>query len=880
MAFFDQEHYLQGLSSMGEMQMIEDAPRFSPSGSSETRKLTITLADIPEATPGPNAFAQQAARMQKHRLDGNAFYQQEVQRRKATPPTGTHPALRMRSVSDLSSPPRDSTCTTMSLLINGGQEMPRSPQLTLVPSHANLAEPTRRGHIEERREQFVHDQSGSNDERTPVFIPTLKIASTDFAKSTGTPRKRVEKENFVSQLPVKTPKKSLLERLKTTTNLRGSPSPSTTLASPEEFQADSSVPVKAQAVLGKSSSKGRVSLSSSPPKANIPRSPSKRKGFFGRKSTGLADVNPSKPSLAQTSPESECAPPTASSITKTPQTAYSDPTHYSYQSTRNASQKHSDQSAQKGNNSNKCAVVRTQSLKYFDHTIPPTPPAKNTPPHERAQADAALAKKSSRVPFHDTDTTPSKHAAGLICTNERLSPTKFGSYGHREIPTLVTKPSLYSLHASVVPDLIEASTFEEMKARCDGLGLEGFSMPTENMRSPTSQQVYSPSIYSNEWVPRPNSAFATRSPPMQQMACHSHTPSFKTKTSSSGGTIPVCYPELASDPSVGDLTPMLTVDMDQERHGRRGRQWLDPKIALHGRTHSHDHSNSPRHSVDSSIFAHRVEDDLRGKVYDSPTSFSHPSATPSPLQTLPATAYTPPRRKSSKRQNFDQTPSDRLSVPREAHHNALGIRGAGSSESRSPSRCKELFEDAPYLPADSGGASGRSPSPQSGVIANTFDDDVDVDPRKRSVATNPSGDKLDRMIEMLDKLNTRNNEITSMRDEMRASNARLDERLAAVENLRVSSRSPSLTTDETASSSGEQQHLHRSRVPTEVAHNFYRLGQASNGSAGDTTGEDETKGPEVDTVAELKATNRRLMEMIGGFGAKIEALEKKVGGDA
>ena len=866
MLSFSAKQYLESMGNMEEMRVKENAPLFSRP-SSPQRKVTMTLEDIPEATPGPNAFAQQAARMDKHRLDGNAFYQQEVQKRKVTPPSGVHPALRVRSISEPPSPPRES-CTTMSPFTNAGEMKQESPPLKLVPSEAHMAEPTRRGHIEERREQFLHEQSGSEEERTPVFVPTPKlIASADFGKPSATPKKRVEKEiTFVE--PAKTPKRGFLERLRITTNLRGTPSPSmSTLNSMHEGEFDQAVPVKAQAVLGTSPSKGRTSLGSLPSKTNIPRSPSKRKGLFSRKNSGFTDMTPSKASLA-TSAVSEHPPPTDSTITKTPQTAISDPTHYSYQSKRTTSQTHSDKGGPREKAVNKCMIARSQSLKYFDHGAPPTPPAKNTPPNEKARREAALATKSSRLPFHDEQTTPSNASEGVVSTSERLSPTRFGSYGHRETPTLITKPSLYSLHASVVPNLNEASTFEQMRARIDGLGLEGFNTPQENFRSPKVGTMYTPSIYSTDWVARP-------SPSIRQVTRQSQSTSSHTKGSSSGGEIPVFYPDLANDPSFSNISRLLDTNNIAQRSASQNLELLNANQPWHGRTHARDHSNNPRHSVDPTIFAQHVDDELNEPFYDSPTSFSHPSATPSPLHALSDSVYTPPPRKSSKRNGK----SDRLDVRHgqtdAASRKGLVIQGHSRSKSTSPSRSNDLFENVPTLPAQTSRIN-RSPSPPCSLRGTALNASVDVDPQKPSPAKSPSGDKLDRMIEILNKLGARNNEVRDMRDEMRASNARIDERLAAVENLKGSSLPPSYASDESSGAETAMQNSDRQRVPTLVAHEYYRNAQVAETAEDEGTAAIEPT--EASTMAELVETNRRLLEMVGGFAEKIQALEKKVGG--
>ena len=864
MSFFSQKDYLEKSRSADEMRMKKTAPLLARPTSPE-RKLTVRLEGIPEAVPGPNAFAMEAARLERHRLDTNAFYQQEVQRRKVTPLTSIHPALRPKSNSDPPTPPRLSSCTTMSPFVNAGKEKENSPPLKLVPDMSYVPEPTERGYIEESREELLHTRSGSTEERVPVFIPTPKLSSNGFAKPAEPTAARVDKQKevVIPEQPSKTPKKSLLEKLRLTTNMLGMTSPAAAIHEHAQPEVDDTekMPVKAKAVFGASPSKSRTrtSLGPSPSKTNLPRSPSKRKGFFSRKNAEIPSINAPKTALTRRSADYEHQPTTASTVVMTPPTAHSDPTHYSFQGKRLVSQAHSNQSPDKEKTANSCVVTRSQSLKYFDHAVPPTPPTKDTPPDEKAKKEAALKTQSSRVPFHDDQTTPSKSPTGIVSTSDRLSPTKFGSYGHRGTATLITRPSTYSLHASVVPNLTEASTFEEMKARIDGLGLEGFSMPPENTRSPNPALGYTPSIYSTQFSPRPNSAFARISPATRQGQFHSKEASTDTKSSSSNGEIPVYYPGLAKDPSVSNMIP--THNSNDNVKNRKGRSdFLDTQVPWHGYTHSRDHSQSPRNSV-SSLFALPIEDDLKEIYHDSPTSFSHASATPSPLQFLPATTYTPPPpRRSSKRPLRQQ---QQVEVKDWATDNTLGINARVRGPSASPNRGKGVFENAPSLPAQGSKANIRNGSPEI-----SHDADINVDPLKVSPDKSPSGEKLDRMIHMLNQLKTRNSELNSMREEMRASNARLDMRLSAVEGSQrgISPMPPSsdASVDEWGMRSGRD----HKRVSTNVAHEFYRFGQGEEGAGNEVE--------DTGTIAKLMETNRRLLEMCGGFADKILELEEKV----
>ncbi|KAK5127869.1 hypothetical protein LTR85_004986 [Meristemomyces frigidus] len=868
-------------------------------------KRTVILPGIPEINPGPNAFAQQAARMERHRLEGNAFYQQEVQKRRVTPPTTTHPALRSRGNFESLAPlvvdtdfHRESTVTTMSPFINAGRE--KSPELKLVPSCVQLAEPTQRGFIEEQREQMIHEASGSDEERIPVyntFVPTPKPASAEFAKPATTPRKpRVslpKKAVTVADAP-RSPKRNFFDRLRMT-RLGGGSSPSLpAMENADGELEESEVPPKAQAVLG-----------ASPSKNSLTRTPSKqKKGLFAlRKVAEVTDVDTSNASHVRksTSTTTDEPPHTASTVVKTPQTAISDPTHYSFQTEgRVASHTLSDRGGHQVQVAGGCLVQRSQSLKYIDHVPPPTPPAKNTPPHEKAKQDAAAAGVPKWVPKYQAESTPSKGLEGIISTSDRLSPTKFGSYGHKETPRLVTKPSIYSLHASVVPELTESNAFEEMKARIDGLGLEGFNMPTENYYHRSPEMVYSPSIYSNDWGARPSVIVRTprsgHRKTMDDLPTLPEAPSEKDrssnetkKSSSSGGTIPICYPGLSMDPSVTDFVPTLRaapVPADQQEgqpvHERRDGE----DIPNHGHTHSREHSHSPRHSVaaneldedyqksphyvegisllSAGSFAVPLTGELQQPEQSSPASFNCPSAMPSPLHYLPATVYTPSvSRRLRARQDENATPSVIL------QGDGLGIGVEAQSASGPHCRGNNIFESAPVLAAPPG--PNITADPFSTVSRDVEAPKTDVDPHKRGAATHQA-DKQDQMLDMLNKILTRNVDVVTFRDEMREAHTRIDERLAAVEGMKTSPLPPAYGLDGSSSQPEDEAERKKHRIATSFAHEFYRhTPPSSAGANGDTAFP-----PDSDTIASLQETNRQLTEMVRGFAAKLEEMQKRM----
>jgi hypothetical protein len=700
------------------------------SSSPSRRSAGTPLPDIPEAspapvrpkparpvTPGPNSWAIQAEKVDKHRLQSNAFYQQEMAKRKLTPPTAIHPAFRDNFCLESSVPHtgptgiRDSGLTTMSPFMQAAGLTPPTPPM-LVPTDCFQALPTDRGFIEEHREQIQHRNSGIETERTPVFVYTPKVSSSEFSKSTthATPKKKkVGVLDWVaSSEHTKSPRKGLLGKLGFTTPRVSQPVASST------SQADSrgynvggeTLPPKAKAV-----------LSSSPLKANLGRTPSKKhKGLFSWKTSDqpYVDVHKLTPASAPTEPRSAGALTVnfSDSTGKTPQTthtAFSDPTYDRHSPSKRAvSQTHSEQGGAKlqvkGKGNDTCGVCRTQSLQYFDRTVPPTPPAKNTPPHEkeskaerefRAQQEAkarlimshhqmtseqrcAEIKKSMTPrkeisqtpvskftsPLHNDvfeDDTPTHGTARLIGADGRTSPTKYGTYARKEVPTIVKRPSVYSISASLYPDLQDEHSFEEMKKVTDGLGLEGLSELPENFYNRSPKITYSASDYADEIGPRPSSIIHT-SPSMMlhQTGMFKESPSLpavwehhrptpsrtslqEKKSGSSHGTIPLVYPDLASDPSRTDLGKALRT------HHRSNS---DIQFPVHSRLHSSNQSRgSPRKPMadNSSLIDENVP--------LSPPSYSCPSAMPSPLQILPPSAYT-----STRKANVEASPISPCSI--------------------------------------------------------------------------------------------------------------------------------------------------------------------------------------------------------------------------
>ncbi|KAI7083964.1 hypothetical protein KC356_g7123 [Hortaea werneckii] len=935
------------------MEMREGAPSLSSRPSSPPEQNPSGISGLPEATPGPNAFAQQAARLHRHRLESNAFYQQALEKARANPPTDIHPALRPKT--DLGPPSpvfvipsqdqqRDSAVTTLSPFINAGRQ-PTPPPLRLVPNNDGVAEPTTRGVIEEQREATLHEISGSQEERTPVYTtyaPTPKPASGEFSNPADTvstfkkPTLNLQSRKTAASAALngegvaqKSPKKNFFSKFgltKITGGGAASPSPSiSALDGMHAGEGGEHMPVKAQALLG-----------TLPGKVSLGRSPSKQKKgglFSGRRSVGVEDAITSSATSARKSGSDKSEPTTTSTnalaetpqtvsienqeqsrahsrMATTPQTGYSDPTHYTHQDGKRVlSQALSDHGTYRGQqqSTDQCPVTRSQSLRYIDSAAPPTPPAKDTPPNQKANKETPAKAPSNRVPFHDQESTPSKPVAGVIVTGNRISPTRFGNYAHKDMPRLVTQPSMYSLHASVVPALNEPSTFEEMKARVEGLGLEGFNMPAENYYRKSQDITYSPSIYSvaDFGTPGSRASMSGRTPgpsyrktmddlpPVleeKERTRNSHTTQHtqQSKSNSSGCTIPICYPEFASDPSVksgiylSKDRPSSEIFTIMQDHAAR------EELPAHGITHSRNHSRSPvRQSlaaniindpdagdvIDSDLFAAVAGAEADEKIEASPASFNHPSAMPSPLQYLPATTYSPPPRKWS----------------------------------------------------DNGEGLGRI----ARTRATGEDNGIDVDPKKPLPRFEVSADKQDMMLAMLGKILEREHGILVVREEMRAAHARIDDRLATIEQQRnnpvvlhtpdsvvsfgldgyppnalespVKPDAPEMGETETqtgqsdadtasetrespvqasthetveAEAHPEQSHAHN-RIATSYAHDFYRTQTTSSSN---NTDEDVSARTRVDreTIAELQEANRQLTETVKGFAARLEEMSRRM----
>ena len=507
------------------------------------------------ATSSGNAFAQKEIEKERYQLAGNAFAQQQFAERKMTPPGVTHPAFRKgfnlldttKPIPELDSPDRrrgiehhqrESSQTTMTQFIQPSPELRTqslrpSPELNLGTTPDQTPIPTQREWLETREHLEMH---GNQQLHIPVFKHTPKDTAAEFATAVAGSTPNKNDTNTRPQTPAtKSPKKGFFERMSKWTGRR-SQGPQTPKQNTEpERLSGSHLPPKARAV-----------LQAAPPPRSVVRSPSKTKSFFSRQPS---DLNAKR-----------LDPPRAATSLghRTPQTVHFATPRSSAQESRNVSQATATHRTP--------TLSRSQSLKYLDQTIPPTPPAKDTPPDELAIRN--ISSQRPFVPF--ANETPSR-TTGFVSTSGRLSPTRLGSYGNRGAAKLVTQTSVYSMRASVVPDAMNKEDFDDAKARIGGLGIEGFDLPHETKRASENIVTYSPSVYSPDALRSSVAKFPDRAARLSasekwlpQLSTEDRlgpmhlrgSPDTAQSSVSDTGTIPVVYPELARDPSIQSfMTP-------------------------------------------------------------------------------------------------------------------------------------------------------------------------------------------------------------------------------------------------------------------------------------------------------------------------------------
>lgn len=745
--------------------VLDDIPEASPpqaastsASTSSRRRVTPALNALPPppapaVTPGPNAFALRAAEVDNHRLRSNAFYQQatmiENQRRQElrdvemanielTPPTAIHPAFRENFRLGDTSPCSNlmanqaAFAKARSPIFKVGQ----TPPLILIPEEGFQGNPTDRSLIEGLHEELEPEQSGNEPIRIPVLEYTPKLRSSEFSKSVGPTTPQKKKSGVLGWVTNAeqpgSPRKGIFEKLGlTTTRASQASNPTSSSLTTRGDSGGEALPPKAKAV-----------LSTTPQKTTLGRSPSKKLGMFARKASDAvfsSEMTKARRSLGN---EQQSAGPSTRKVNFSASVGSKTPAREQRPKARRiASQpqpKHEQNDDKLANQDDVSAVLRTQSLQYFDRLNPPTPPAKNTPPHEkklkaeqeeadrileahkaRSESQAAILNKMSQrkpvvtttpkremqqtaeskltSPLHHRifeDDTPTRETFKLIGADGRTSPTKYGSYAHKNLPTIVKTPSVYSMHASYFADLHEEHSFEEVKKCADDFGLDGLRENPENYYQGDLNVVHSPSIYEDDWstkgsisnqassdtlhytgmfkpspsmpdvlehvrqLPPPALPKQARQLPTRIPTPTKKSPLTRARTSSrssSKGSIPLVYPGLASDPSRINLLEGLNIRRGSASDSRT-------HLPLHLRSNPDD----PHRDSLTTLFQKSIEDPPQL----SPDSFSHPSAKPSPLYSPSSPAFsrevpsTPPRKGGDESADASPSPPKTLTPSR------------------------------------------------------------------------------------------------------------------------------------------------------------------------------------------------------------------------
>jgi hypothetical protein len=536
--------------------ILEASPPQSDSPSAHRVFTPAAYAPSPAAhavTPGPNAFALRAAEADAHRLRGNAFYQQatavEDMRRQdqemagrldLTPPTVVHPALREDFRLGDSSPTSNLMANQMA--VNAAKSA-QTPPLKLIPGEGFQGNPTDRNLIESFHEELEPEESGDETEHH-VFKYTPKLGTSEFSKSVDpiTPHKKKGGmfNRSKSQEQPTSPKKKMLEKFKLT-NTRASQTPPTSAYTVTRGDSGGEL----------LSPKAKAVLSTQPQKpTTLGRSPSKKLGMLARKATEA--VFPSETIKARlslgneqqaTSTGTRKANLPASVGYKTParEQRQKVPRFASQPQRVSRSRRYGDKPADPADIVD---VLRASSLQYADGEIPPTPPAKDTPPDEKLRAarvkaqvisdrimqahkescekQAKTISKMSPViaatpkremqqkpeskltsPLRHknfADDTPTRETYKLIGEDGRTSPTKHGGYARKNLPTIAKAPSFQSMRG----DLHEEHSLEDIKKCADTYGLDGLRDNPENFYKGDPKVVHSTSLYEEDWSTKGN----------------------------------------------------------------------------------------------------------------------------------------------------------------------------------------------------------------------------------------------------------------------------------------------------------------------------------------------------------------------------------------
>ncbi|KAF2857279.1 hypothetical protein K470DRAFT_273413 [Piedraia hortae CBS 480.64] len=514
--------------------------------------------------PGPNAFKLQQERLERHRLEGNAFYQQQVESRRIAPPLQLHPALRRRASIGSSSPvssmhPSVVNCSTIN---DGGSVITTmSPFIDSDPRYIYIPR------------QSVKDGElrGSSESNACKSPRKGHVGLSVF------PRKDAE-DNEHDGLNKNLPKKGILDRLK---KLGGLMNHQDTSAIPP-----SDIPPKAQAVLGTGNICADPSIT--------PQTRSSLHTSLGKGTNSARTLSCDAHGVIDA--ETPCP---------------------------------------KNQPSNRSTSRRLSFLlEDTDSSTPPTPPAKNTPPSQNCNnRQNAGEYRGLGVSAQAGFGGPNVYQHTKLCTAQ-ASPATSSAFGRRSSPKLITRPSLYSLHASIVPESIDAAELQGYKSRMDGLNIEGFN----------TRAVYPNNLYNNQGSDIRVGGGGARAHDTNQLArmgvgdnlftmVHKH---LRTASPQSANTSCYCH----MDPGYDFGYPS---DAPTSSHGKAAANLLSPQ-------------RSP-----------------------SATVYTHQSAKPSPLCVFPAVPHIPPPTNHPLRFKNSE-PIKSVNEPK----TSSSVSGSGSNEPQPP----------------------------------------------------------------------------------------------------------------------------------------------------------------------------------------------------
>jgi hypothetical protein len=659
-------------------------------------------------TPGPNAFAVRAAEADAHRLRGNAFYQQatavEDMRRQdqdmagrlsLTPPTVVHPAFREEFRLGDSSPTSNLMANQMAVALAKSSQ---TPPLKLMPGEGFQGNPTDRGLIESFHEELDPEESVDETDY-PVFKYTPKLGTSEFSRSVGpaTPRKtKAAKFNWSSSQEQPTsPKRRFLEKLKLN---------STRTQAPTVARGDSGgelLPPKAKAVL------------STPPKkpTTLGRSPSKKLGMFARKVADAVSSSEAPKTRLSLGTEQKAASTGTSKPNFSASVGYKTPAceqrpkvpRFASQPQRvPRMQRYGDMPADPAD---VVDVLRSSSLQYADGEIPPTPPAKDTPPDEKikkaqeasdrimqdhkesCEERAAFIKKMSQrsraiaaTPKREmqqkpeskltsplrhknfADDTPTRETYKLIGEDGRTSPTKYGGYARTNLPTINKAPSFQSMHG----DLHQEHSLEDIKKCADTYGLDGLHDSPENFYKGDPKVVHSPSLYEEDWSTKGNvstqasadtlhtTGMFRPSPSMPDVLEHVRQMPSPAVSASAAQT----HQQPSRLPAPSKESPFLKARSSSKSSSKGTIPVMYSGLAPDPSSMDLLAGLNVHHGPSPGMATYFTRTDEGDRNYDSladesdesvldspqasPQAYSHPSAEPSPLEYLRPDVYSPP----------------------------------------------------------------------------------------------------------------------------------------------------------------------------------------------------------------------------------------------